>query len=327
MKDHKWRSNVLWYDYLQSRKTIVNENKPTLTTIDNAPIPSYQNSFEATNLLEFLHGHFSNHKEHFIASMILVFNESFVSEYVKPGNNKGNDIEDHSNPVLSALVDEIKAFVMLVLQSMIHYYGGVVSKIIEEKPGEMYDLILEEVFTYKLQNCLLSTFTSLNQEYEKNYREKIEQYSDLTCADLGIEKKFQIDSANISGQNKGYDKAINKLRELEINYSPLRKLGIIISTTRLICECVDDYWKDDQTMNKENLVIDADQILSIFLYIVIKAKVWNLKGHVGLIYDFGRKIVQNGQMGYYVTTIEACIMQVENMGSELLTRLKDYSDR
>ena len=318
---------MLWYDYLQSRKTIVNENKPTLTTIDNAPIPSYQNSFEATNLLEFLHGHFSNHKEHFIASMILVFNESFVSEYVKPGNNKGNDIEDHSNPVLSALVDEIKAFVMLVLQSMIHYYGGVVSKIIEEKPGEMYDLILEEVFTYKLQNCLLSTFTSLNQEYEKNYREKIEQYSDLTCADLGIEKKFQIDSANISGQNKGYDKAINKLRELEINYSPLRKLGIIISTTRLICECVDDYWKDDQTMNKENLVIDADQILSIFLYIVIKAKVWNLKGHVGLIYDFGRKIVQNGQMGYYVTTIEACIMQVENMGSELLTRLKDYSDR
>jgi hypothetical protein len=167
----------------------------------------------------------------------------------------------------------------------------------------------------------------LNQEYERNYREKIEQYSDLTCADLGIEKKFQIDSVSVSGQNNGYDKAINKLRELEINYSPLRKLGIIISTTRLICECVDDYWKDDPSMNKENLVIDADQILSIFLYIVIKAKVWNLKGHVGLIYDFGRKIVQNGQMGYYVTTIEACIMQVENMGSELLTRLKDYSDR
>ena len=80
-------------------------------------------------------------------------------------------------------------------------------------------------------------------------------------------------------------------------------------------------------MNKENLIIDADQILSIFLYIVLKAKVFNLKGHVNLIYDFGRKVVQNGQMGYYVTTIEACIMQVEAMSSDLLLKLKDYSER
>ena len=80
-------------------------------------------------------------------------------------------------------------------------------------------------------------------------------------------------------------------------------------------------------MNQENLVIDADQILSIFLYIVIKAKVMNLKGHVNLIYDFGRKIIQNGQMGYYVTTIEACILQVESMGSDLLNMIKDYAER
>lgn len=328
MKDHKWRSNVLWYDYLQSRKSVVIDTKPTLTSIQYAPVVTpNQNSFEARNLLDFLHGHFLHPKEHFISYMIAQFNFCFLKEYSKPRKNMGNDLEDHSNPLLSALVEEIKAFVMLVLQSMIHYYGGVVSKIIEEKPGEMYDLILEEVFTDGLQDCLLDCYYTMNSQYEVNYRSKIEQYSNLECSDLGIEKKFQIDVGDAALGTTGYAKAISKLRELEINYSPLKKLDIIIATTRLICECVDDYWKDDPSMNKENLVIDADQILSIFLYIVIKGRVLNLKGHVNLIYDFGRKIVQNGQMGYYVTTIEACILQVENMGSELLMRLKDYSER
>ena len=152
-------------------------------------------------------------------------------------------------------------------------------------------------------------------------------YSNLHCCDLGIELKFQIDIPRDKNTEVGYAKAISKLRELECSYSPLKKLEIIIATTRLICECVDDYWKDDPSMNRENLVIDADQVLSIFLYIVIKAKIINLKGHVNLIYDFGRKIIQNGQMGYYVTTIEACILQVEAMGSDLLNMIKDYAER
>lgn len=324
MKDHKWRSNVLWYDYLQSYKSLIPEPRPTITTIRHAPDMSMvSNTFEARSLLDFLHGHFLQTKEHFIAYMICKFNFYFIKEH----QNFNNAPATKSNSPLSLLVDEVKAFVMLVLQSMVHYYGGVVSKIIEDKPGEMYDLILEEVFTDSLQDCLLQAFTEENQESEVNYRQKVEFYTNLKCADLGIELKFQIDVPKGKDPEVGYAKAISKLRELECNYSPLKKLDIIIATTRLICECVDDYWKDDATMNKENLVIDADQILSIFLYIVIKAKVLNLKGHVNLIYDFGRKMIQNGQMGYYVTTIEACIMQVESMGSELLTRLKDYSER
>ena len=331
MKDHKWRSNVLWYDYLQSYKSIVSEQRATVTSIRHAPeMKLSSNTFEARSLIDFLHGHFLQKKEHFIAYMISKFNYQFIKEHQDPNSNSPKFAQNEINPPqnkLTQLVDEIKGFVMLVLQSMVHYYGGVVSKIIEDQPGEMYDLILEEVFTDSLQDCLLQAFTDSNKEYERNYRDKIEIYSNLRCSDLGIELTFQIDIPRDKNTEVGYAKAISKLRELECSYSPLKKLDIIIATTRLICECVDDYWKDDPSMNQENLVIDADQILSIFLYIVIKAKVMNLKGHVNLIYDFGRKIIQNGQMGYYVTTIEACILQVESMGSDLLNMIKDYAER
>jgi hypothetical protein len=329
MKDHKWRSNVLWYDYLHSRKASSPEHRPTITSIRHAPTPCPSpNSFEAQSLIDFLHGHLLCPKDHFIAYMIAKFNFYFIKENTEVNGNSTvnfvkNDRENTSKSATNRLVEEIKAFVMLVLQSMIHYYGGVVSKIIEEKPGEMYDLVLEEVFTDALQDVLLKAYCWGNQKSEDLYREKIEQHVGLRCQDLGIEAKFQIDANG----GPGYAKAISKLREIECNYSPLKKLDVIIATTRLICECVDDFWKDEPNMDRNDLIIDADQVLSIFLYIVIKARVTNLKGHLNLIYDFGRKIVQNGQMGYYVTTIEACIMQIETMGPELLSKLKDYSER
>jgi Vacuolar sorting protein 9 (VPS9) domain len=333
MKDHKWRSNVLWYDYLQSYKKPSTVTKPTMTTILYAPVHSSNpNSFEAQSLLDFLHEHFIYKKEHYIAYMISKFNYFFIKEHLNIDSNSPIStteaiIKSQIFTSLSKLVEEVKCFVMLVLQSMIHYYGGVVSKIIQEKPGEMYDLILEEVFTDSLQHCLLKAFYETNKDCDVNYREKIEKYSNLSCADLGIDLNFQIDLPRTNEVEVGYAKAISKLREIEYNYSPLKKLDVIIATTRIICECVDDYWKNDPNMRKENLTIDADQILSIFLYIVIKAKVMNLKGHLNLIYDFGRKIVQNGQMGYYVTTIEACIIQVESMDSDLLRRLKNCSEK
>ena len=247
MKDHKWRSNVLWYDYLQSYKSHYNEIKPTRTSIRHAPsISKNSNSFEAQSLYDFLHEHFVQPKEHFIAYMIGKFNLYFIEEHLEPNENSSRSLQtiiDHPQQAtpLNRLVEEIKAFVLLVLQSMIHYYGGVVSKMIEEKPGEMYDLILEEVFTDGLQDCLLHTFFQVNREIEKNYREKIEIYSNLRCSDLGIEPKFQIDEIRDKVSVAGYEKAICKLKELESSYSPLKKLDIIIATTRMICECVDDY--------------------------------------------------------------------------------------
>jgi len=52
------------------------------------------------------------------------------------------------------------------------------------------------------------------------------------------------------------------------------------------------------------------------MYVVLKAKIKNLRGHVKMIYDFGRKEMQNGSMGYYVITLEACIQQIEMLENQ-----------
>lgn len=324
VKDFKWRSNVLWYDYLQSYRVNTPQD-PTPVTKINLPQGSdeFSNSFEAQSLIDFLHGHFQHNSEHFIAAMIARFNESFLAEYTEENDLKGN-VKTVPKVYLEKMIEDVKGFVMLTLQAMIHYYGGVVAKTIEEKPGEMYDLMLEEVFTDSLQAALLRVHRLVYQKNDELYREKLEKYAYLTCADLGIHRYFQLD-VDIGKGIKPYFKAIEKLKELEKQFSPLRKLGVIVQVSRILCECVDEYWKDDTTVLKEDLVISADQILSIFLYIVIKARITCLAGHVQMILEFGREIVRNGSMGYYVTTLEACVDQVESLSSELLAKIKEYS--
>lgn len=347
VKDYKWRSNVLWYDYLQSYKVNTAQDPTPVTTISISQVSSqYTNSFEAQSLIEFLHGHFQNPNEHFIAAMIARFNSSFLQEYCLENNELKSNVQVVPKVYSEKMCEDIKGFVMLTLQAMIHYYGGVVAKTIEEKPGEMYDLMLEEVFTNSLQQSLLKVFHLAYKEKCDLYEENLEKYSALTCNDLGIHRYFQLDvehtkpskgqghfghtaySEGILNQPrsfKAYGKAVDKLRELENQFSPLKKLGVVIQTSRVLCECVDEYWKDDTTVSKDDLVISADQILSIFLYIVIKAKIPDLSGHVQMICEFGRKIIQNGSMGYYVTTLEACVEQVETMSPELLMKIKEYS--
>jgi hypothetical protein len=324
VKDYKWRSNVLWYDYLQSYKVNTAQDPTPVTTID-LPTGSAEltNSFEAQNLIDFLHGHFQNTQEHFIAVMIAKFNEIFISHYMENGELTSFVLESPKDNLLG-MCEDVKEFVLLTLQAMVHYYGGVVAKMIQDKPGEMYDLMIGEVFTDQLQICLLKGYRLVNRTNFETYLQKLQDYEMIKCADLGIHRYFQLD-VDLGKGNKGYGKAVEKLREIEKQFSPLKKLSVVVQCSRTLCECVDEYWKDDVSVSKEDLVISADQILSIFLYIVFKARIPDLAGHVQMICEFGRKIIQNGSMGYYVTTLEACVEQVETMSPELLTRIREYS--
>lgn len=323
---------MLWYDYLQNYKmqtpqSSVGSFAGSCLLKVPAVSPPYYNSFEAQTIVDFLKGHFESVDEHFIASMNREFHFRFAEQYTDTNANELGEAELRTevseNPGEWALkmIEEVKTFVMLTLKCLIHYYGGVVAKMMSEKPGEMYDLVLEIVFNQSLSNLLVKVFSQCASESEAKYQEKLQEYSHLKCKDLGIGKLFQLD---LDKETLAYSKVIQRLKEIENSYSPLEKLKVIIASTRLICECVDDYWRDSEEDKSDELMIDADQILSIFLYIVFKARISNLKSHLRVIFEFGRRMVQHGAMGYYVTTLEACIEQVETMSPQLLEKIQNY---
>ena len=82
---------------------------------------------------------------------------------------------------------------------------------------------------------------------------------------------------------------------------------------------MDDYWAGNPAKSKQ--VISADQIMSLYIYIILKAKVKKLGAHLRIIYEFARQTLQQGSFDYYITTMEACISQIAQLSPEMLQRL------
>ena len=70
-------------------------------------------------------------------------------------------------------------------------------------------------------------------------------------------------------------------------------------------------------MEKEKWVLDADQVLSIFCYIIVGARVQHLHTHLFLLDNFATSSQMISIFGYYLSVMNCAVEQLEN----------DYGDR
>jgi Vacuolar sorting protein 9 (VPS9) domain len=209
------------------------------------------------------------------------------------------------------MIREVKTFTIIVLQTMIYYYGGVLAKKMQENPSQMYDFVLDKIISKDLHDLLIHSYDLAHLSDYADYKKKFETFSNISCSDLQIEPLFCLDKLVASGN--GYEYAIDRLKSIVDALTPIKKLELISQTTDLICKCVDDHWRCDTSIDPNKLIIDGDQFLSIYIYIVIKSGVYNLKSHIYIISELSRSGMQNGAMGYYMTTLEACLIQVATL--------------
>jgi hypothetical protein len=102
-----------------------------------------------------------------------------------------------------------------------------------------------------------------------------------------------------------YEKAIQILGTLKLQKSPIHKLKIILKVIELISVAIETFYRDHGVGNTKKL--DADQTLSICLYVVARSDVENITTHCKLIERFSTTNILNSVSGYYATTLEACM--------------------
>jgi hypothetical protein len=314
VNDNKYRSNIVLFDYLQQHKTGGINPSRIRRTIIKVPenIENELIDFDASSIFDFLNSHFDQ-STHYIANMILVFQNLFCSnnqEIFRVSIEDALNQSGNYDQLFKNLMKEIKNFVMIVLQTMIYYYGGLLAKKMQENPSQMYDFILDKIINRDVHDLLVQAFNISKPQDYLLYQRKLAEFERITCKDLQIKDRFCMDSVRNDGIN-GFTDAIERLKELENRYTPIHKLEVISITNELICESVDDYWKD--RLEPDQLVIDADNFLSIYIYIVLKSGLKNVKSFLWIIKQLGRKNMQNGMLGYYLTTLEACVLQIETL--------------
>ena len=328
LQDERWKSSLLWYDYLSTCNFPANQvNTTTLSTLA-VPLP-VSTSTETSNFLTFLKTHLEDCKNNAISAMIDSFAREFRQFYaLNPADEQPFElaIDIKSEGDVKKVVKEVLLFVNICLNAFMTYYKGVELPVLLVSIAEIRDLIVERMFSYEVNETLQAILEVAEEEKQRVVDWKVEKYGDLRCEDLGIEPLFCLDRTRADGSgSRGYDKVISCLRSLTVARSPMAKLMIVVKSTRLVCECIDDYWAIDPSINKDQLVVNADQILSIYFYLILKAKIRNLSAHIRIMLEFLRKEIKQSTMGYYLSTIEASLENVARLDEAFLAALKSHN--
>ena len=111
-----------------------------------------------------------------------------------------------------------------------------------------------------------------------------------------------------------YSSAINILRGIKKYKTPFEKMLIIASISDQITECCTTFWKDmDKYTKKDFLSIEGDELMTIFLYIIIKSQMPEISIFAKMIENFTTSTLKSTTIGYYYSTLHATIAYIEQL--------------
>ena len=151
----------------------------------------------------------------------------------------------------------------------------------------------------------------LDRTYEgkQNIKEKL--LEDLENSILPILPKIPKDN-EIVLPNEPYSLAITYLKRINSYKTPLEKLTMISYISVIIMDSVDKYWENrNEEMPPNFLNLDADEIMSIYLYILYKIDFPEIVIHLEFIKHFTTSVTKQSIYGYYYSTIEGCLRYLQ----------------
>ena len=111
-----------------------------------------------------------------------------------------------------------------------------------------------------------------------------------------------------------YETAITLLKQIEKYKTPFEKMMIIANISNEITECINDFWKVMENYFKKDILnIEAEQIMTIFIYIIIKSGIIDIFVHCKMIKLFTTCTTKSSTIGYYYATAEASIMFIKTL--------------
>ena len=168
----------------------------------------------------------------------------------------------------------------------------------------------------KVSNSKISSSKISNSSHENNDN-SLKVTSDSGKLNL-FTKDFSLLTEEKDFSKMPYGQAIEFIKKLSDFKVPLEKLIIIASISSLITECVNRYWKSmERFIQPSMLSIDADELMTIFMYIIYKCHMPLLFVHADFIKYFTSPTTKSTMIGYYYTTLQGCLdflLEVKDKG-------------
>ena len=121
---------------------------------------------------------------------------------------------------------------------------------------------------------------------------------------------------NIEYLSYPYETAIQLLKQVKKYKTPFEKMMIFASISSEITECINDFWKDlSEYIDKNLLNLEIDQLMTIFIYIIIQSQIEDISVHCKIIKSFTTCITKASMIGYYYSTVEASVSYISSINN------------
>ncbi|XP_037136637.1 alsin-like isoform X2 [Syngnathus acus] len=169
----------------------------------------------------------------------------------------------------------------------------------------------------QLYQPLFMLYCLHDEQQDAQYWERIirlnKQPDQSLLSFLGVQQKFWPKWMSVLGEKKeivssskdvSFGSAVETLQQISTTFTPSDKLQVIQNTFEELTQ------KIKPTQDTDFLWC-MDDLLPLFLYIVLRARIRNLGAEVSLIEDLMDPNLQHGELGLMFTTLKACYMQIQ----------------
>jgi hypothetical protein len=111
-----------------------------------------------------------------------------------------------------------------------------------------------------------------------------------------------------------YYSAIRLMKSIKKYKTPFEKIILIAAISDQITECASSFWKGmENYIEKDFLFIEADEIMSIFLYIMIQSQMPEMILFCKIINNFTTQFTKGFSISYNYTLLEASMDYIKDV--------------
>ena len=266
--------------------------------------------------------------------------------------NNNNDFDKKIKNFSDLIIEDLKRFIIKIqTTTKLFYCKSINLEFFIEEKDELINLVTSIIFLKEnIYQNIYSLFEIQFKNEVNDFKYKLYLVKDTKPIDLNIPHKLSLDEntyreilkmkvgskkdddkesfkenknfvpedgyiKGFHNKNKieGYNTVVTMIHGLKHAKTPFDKMMIIASMSTEITQCVDTYWNNmDDYLPNYYLSINADEFLSLFILVIIKAQFPELIIHEKIIQFFTTKTTKSSTIGYYNVTLNAAIEYIQN---------------
>eukprot|EP00111_Clytia_hemisphaerica_P024307 TCONS_00071687-protein len=175
--------------------------------------------------------------------------------------------------------------------------------------------LLHPLLLPRLYPPLFTLYALQTEKTDAEYIEKLHylnKRSDIALMSyLEIKRDFwllppDIDPDDTDIKHEAYKEAIDTLGQISTMYSPMEKIDVLMKTFDKIHEEVENYFKTLASAQGKVKMLSMDDLLPIFHFILIRARIPHLGSEIQFIDDMVGQGISHGEASHRFTTLSVC---------------------